>query len=85
MAFHRPKKSALILLIVLTLPFLDIIVDINCGSDEPLHNPDLKLNNTQKIGFEDVSVFVFKFVFETTHHERAHVHSVQGDRAPPAV
>jgi len=85
MAFHRPKKSALILLIVLTLPFLDIIVDINFGSDEPLHNLDLKLNNTQKIGVEEISVFFFKFFFETTHHERAHVYSVQGDRAPPAV
>lgn len=83
MAFHRPKKLTLIVLIILTLPFLDIIVDINCGADEPLHNHDLKASNTQRIGYEDVSVFFFRYVLETTHLEREHVHPVQCDRAPP--
>ncbi len=81
MAFHKSKKSALIL-IVFTLPFLDIIVDIHFGIDELHYNPDLKINNTQ-IGHEDIPVSRFKYIFETTHFERAHVHPIQLDRAPP--
>lgn len=83
MAFYRPKKLTLIVLIILTLPFLGIIADINCGADEPLDNHDLKTCNTQRIGYEGISVFFFRYVLETTHLEREHVNPVQCDRAPP--
>lgn len=85
MAFYRPRRSTLIVLIILTIPFLDIIVDINCGDDDPLHSVDLRVTNTRSIGCEDIPVFFSKFVFETTHFEREHVHPVQGDRAPPSA
>jgi hypothetical protein len=84
MALHRPKKSALILLIVLTLPFLDMIVDIYNGCDnDPVQSPDLKISNIQKIGCEEIAVSFVKFDVEKTYCKRAHAHPVQGDRAPP--
>jgi hypothetical protein len=83
MALYKSKKSALILIIALTLPFLDVIVDVCIGVDESLQIQDLKVNNIQKIGYEDISASYFKCIVETTHLERAHVHPVQSDRAPP--
>ena len=51
MAVHKSKKSALILLTVLILHYLDKIVDIcRCGDNEPVQNPDLKINNAQLTG-----------------------------------
>ena len=86
MAFNKTKTSVL-LLIVLTLPLLDTIVDIAYGENDLFQGPaDLKyIVSSLDADTHESSISYFRFFFETLKKLPTRTHPIHGDRAPPVL
>ncbi len=85
--FFNKTKTAVLLLIVLTLPLLDTIVDIACGENDLFQGPsDLKYIISSLDGdTHKCSISYCRFFFETLKKLPTRTHPIHGDRAPPVL
>lgn len=86
MAFNKTKTSVL-LLIVLTLPLLDTIVDIACGENDLFQgHSELKyIISSLDADTHESSVSYCRFFFEMLKKLPTRSHPIHGDRAPPVL